>query len=175
MVFRPTKGRIVEMSKMIFYAALQFYNSFMVLCQQIDKAARLKDEEKLGLIIPAVVQGALACELYMKGMIEGEPKIHKLNCLYDELNPAIQKFVSTLVIDVQRVKDASYNITVFRDDLKKYGDVFVDWRYFYEPGHGNAVDVNFMKDLASVLKSCAESYIKGVDFNLIQYDSMKIE
>ena len=163
------------MSYSIFYAALQFHNSFTLLCQQANEAAETDDRERLGLIVPAIVQGALACELYMKGMMNKEIKRHKLNYLFDELDSDIQRFISTLVITVQKEKDTSYDDTKFRDDLQKYGDIFVDWRYFYEPDHGNEVNINFIKDLVTVLKSCAEFYSKGVDFNLIQYENMQIE
>ena len=89
---------------------------------------------KLNLIYPATVTMALSCELFLKFMIEvkhsqnGEiiqEKTHSLNKLFDKLPENKKKILETAIS--KRV-----DISIFKEDLKKYSNIFTELRYFHE-------------------------------------------
>ncbi len=118
----------------------------------------------MSLIIPAAVNGALGCELYMKAMIQNPP--HKLDKLFDLLGLDVQSFVSYIMVDIGKDKDAAYDYTKFKAELGFYGGAFQEWRYFYE--YATKININFIKNLLSVLKGAVEVKRKGVNLSNVK-------
>lgn len=92
-------------------------------------------------MIPAIVMKAFSCEIMLKAILRHEnipfDRIHKLNELYGLLDTsaqstpqakAIQISIKTAVISSMRgFDDAKFNAS-----LDEAGNLFVDWRYFFE-------------------------------------------
>ena len=145
-----------------------FFKSFEILAEASDKGAQSGNGEDIALMIPAVVNGALACELYMKSMIKPRPRGHKLDELYGKLEAGIQQLIKSMMVNVGKSRDSSYNEAKFMSQLKDYGDTFIEWRYFYEGSP--EIYTNFIKDLLYILKGIAEMVEKGVDLSNVKQE-----
>ena len=82
-----------------------------------------------GKMYPCVVNGAFACELFMKAIIgasnpNGIPRSHKLKDLFSTLDQKTQNAIET---DYLNSSDFPLN-----DLLNESDNAFVDWRYAYE-------------------------------------------
>lgn len=80
--------------------------------------------------IPAIVNAAFACELYLKSMLE-QPWGHKLKDLFEHLDRETKLQVKN-EFDTSFTKHPIYNFDVF---LKDVSDAFVEWRYVFEEPH----------------------------------------
>lgn len=82
-----------------------------------------------GKMYPCVVNGAFACELFMKAIIgtsnpDGIPKSHKLKDLFSMLDQRTQN-----AIEADYLNGSDYPLN---DLLNELDNAFVDWRYAYE-------------------------------------------
>ena len=80
--------------------------------------------------IPAIVNAAFACELYLKSMLE-QPWGHKLKDLFEQLDNET-KIQLKNEFDASCSKHPVYNFEVFLNDIS---DAFVEWRYVFEESH----------------------------------------
>ena len=80
--------------------------------------------------IPAIVNAAFACELYLKSMLE-QPWGHKLKDLFEQLDNET-KIQLKNEFDASFSKHPIYNFNVFLNDIS---DAFVEWRYVFEESH----------------------------------------
>ena len=82
-----------------------------------------------GNMYPCVVNGAFACELFLKAIIDvssshGIPKSHKLKELFLALDQNARNFIET-----EYTSNCSYPLN---DLLVESDNAFVEWRYAYE-------------------------------------------
>ena len=108
--------------------------------------------------IPAIVNAAFACELYMKSILGTNTKEHNLSLLYSQLNIEKQ-------IRIRQYIDKSFDghlIYSFDTCLKRAANVFVDWRYIYENEHSDGYMgcfineyLEFFKHFTFILKEIA--------------------
>ena len=77
--------------------------------------------------IPAIVNGAFACELYMKSMFKGEMRTHNLSYFYSKLSKEIKGEIEQLY---QQKKIEKYS--TFKDALFVVRNAFVEWRYLFQ-------------------------------------------
>ena len=92
------------------------------------------------LFVPIVVNGSLACELFMKSMLPQRKKIHKLDELFALLDNDLQEKIRQSTIAEMKKRNTAYGETEFQNDLDGKNDIFVEWRYFHE---GNSHPVNY--------------------------------
>ena len=81
--------------------------------------------------IPAIVNAAFACELYMKSMITTPIVGHELASLFSELDTDKQEQIRQYVDN----KFKEHPVNSFDMCLERATNVFVDWRYIYEEEH----------------------------------------
>lgn len=86
--------------------------------------------------IPAIVNGAFSCELYLKYLLPEGNFGHDLYTLFNELDESTNEEI----IDSQSQEILKEIATRFCHDnfdslLFEMGKVFVDWRYIYEQKH----------------------------------------
>ena len=160
------------MNNAIIADANLFSHAFDLLTLKMDEGTKNRNLQDAALLVPATVNGALACELYMKALLESTVKSHKLDELYELLEPGIQSCVSTIMIDMGKSKDVSYDKTKFKTELGNYGGCFVEWRYFYESEP--KININFIKNLLAVLKGTVSAKMQGVDFSDVDFGSLLI-
>lgn len=85
------------------------------------------------LNIPAIVNAAFACELYIKSILATTIKDHDLAILFAQLDNEMQKKIRQHV-DNCFVGHPTYS---FDSCLKRAANAFIDWRYIYENEHSD--------------------------------------
>ena len=124
--------------------------AFKYACDILIKKMNLGIANKAGLLsgfaaldgslfIPIMVNGALACELYMKSLIymdhaiEEKIKEHRLEYLFSQLQSSVQLSIKSKTVEnIVKKGEKNYTDEEFDSDLRKHTNVFIDWRYFYE-------------------------------------------
>lgn len=81
--------------------------------------------------IPAIVNAAFACELYLKSMIFEQIQDHDLQKLFSKLDVEAQTKIKNS-INAELIGNPIYN---FEMCLEKAANVFVEWRYIFEEEH----------------------------------------
>ncbi len=87
--------------------------------------------------IPAIVNGAFACELYLKSM-NYSSRGHELIELYNKLDDIARE-------DIYRRTATKLNKESFDDCIKGLSNLFAHWRYIYEKE--NLGELGFQKTL----------------------------
>ena len=129
------------MGEMNIYSSATAKDYYLAGCQFKEAAMRSFSDEN-GMIInngqmmqlpaPTVVNGAFACELFLKALVvwENKPvrKEHDLGILFDMLSPETQEGISRFCMPKGMVDYQDK----FKALLMKYKNVFVDDRYYAE-------------------------------------------
>ena len=128
---------------------LAFAHSFRVLMKKHMQSRMTMDYKDFSLIIPAMVNGAFACEL--------------LDELLSKLEKEDKKTYDLIVLRcILALKASSNNNTyddvAFINDLNTISNLFVEIRYFYEPSlHAKAYNLAFIGVFIGVLEIICES------------------
>lgn len=121
-------------------------------------AERCNEQEYIGnhfiwLPVPAIVNYAFACEVYMKALLmktgTKEIKGHNLLDLFDMLPNNIQ-------MNIQQTIDCSKS--PFREMLKNTSDLFEECRYIYEYKSLH-INLKFLQELSVSLKNVSHKII----------------
>ena len=105
------------------------------------------------LVVPVSVNGAFACELFMKSMLPKDTWGHKLNDLFELLDNNLKEDIRDLTVERMKKINSEYCDANFQEDLVHNSNVFAEWRYFHE---GNADSVgpqfilSFMKSIFNI-------------------------
>ena len=157
-----------------FYAATTFENTYHTLMNIVETGTMNQDKEKLSYFVPAVINGAFACELYLKSL-NPSTKGHNLKKLYDSLSDGEKEFIDNLMTRTQKEKHGNnYTVDDFHRALEENSDAFVDWRYFYEDDKKCNVDNNFIKDLMAIFRGCVTLEEQGINPSTIDYSHLMI-
>ena len=104
--------------------------------------------------IPAIVNAAFACELYLKSMQNNNITTHKLNTLYGRLKKEDKKYIKDNVENKLKEEDKS-----FEEILGGLSGSFEFWRYVHEKDDlgklGFQDTVKYMPILLEAIKECA--------------------
>lgn len=103
------------------------------------------------LIVPGIVCGAFAIELYLKSIITSEGgsiKGHDLAELLSSVSVDSQKAIRSKV---------SYPGIMFDFQLSRVAKAFEEWRYIYEQPPGVGANGGFLVDFAQACRKVAES------------------
>lgn len=121
-------------------------------------AERCNEQEYIGdhfiwLPVPAIVNYALSCEIYMKALLmkpgAKENKVHNLLDLFNILPSDIQT-------DIQQTIDCSKS--PFLEMLKNTSDLFEECRYVYEYKSLH-INLKFLQELTASLKTASHKKI----------------
>ncbi|MCD7779919.1 MAG: hypothetical protein LUH05_04525 [Candidatus Gastranaerophilales bacterium] len=112
-----------------------------------DKKDCKKVNMQCALFVPIIVNAAFACELFFKSMLTQKVRKHKLDELFIKLDTDIQENIRKLVKNKMMDKKLKCSNDDFDNYLKKNGDVFVIWRYFFERTDPISVDFQFVISL----------------------------
>jgi len=120
--------------------AIGFANTFRLLFNRTNLQALMKHGTYTDgtLMMPTVVNGALACELFLKALLTNPPKTHSIISLLDELEknePGIKRLLEKTCIDCMHSKKHSptYDQSEYERDLKRIDHAFDSLRYWHEP------------------------------------------
>ncbi len=127
--------------------AIGFANVFRLLLTRTSLQALMEHGtyEDGSMMMPTVVNGALACELFLKALLEEPCREHsviKLLNLVEAKEPGIKHAIETACIDFMKSKkeEHEYNSIEYQKDLGRIDKAFVDLRYWHEPKNPGASD-----------------------------------
>lgn len=141
---------------------LAFAHSFRVLMEKHMQSRMTMDYKDFSLIIPAMVNGAFACELFLKSLLTNEVHGHKLDDLLSKLEKEDKKtydlIVFRCVLSLKASSNHTYDDAAFINDLNTISNLFVEIRYFYETTlHTKAYNIAFIGVFIGVLETICES------------------
>ena len=148
-----------------------FEHAFDILYASIRVGVvRLAQGDKTGatdaaLLVPLAVNGAFACEQYIKSMLKYENKEHNLVKLFRKLNDEEQEIIKNKAVEeiCKQPGIHSYDEERFENDLKRMGSSFEEWRYFYE-GKTKNTSPQFFKGFMIALRVVAKQKVMEKDF-----------
>jgi len=155
----------------IYDNALGFANAYRLLYEKTCVSNIEKDPTYVNgsMIMPTLVNGAFACELFLKALLEEEARGHSLVELFEKLqkeNPDRATIIECTCITIlkDRFGYKDYEKANFLADLNTYDIAFEKLRYWHEPDTkheriGKAYNLAFMETLVAVLQTqCQEIY-----------------
>lgn len=95
------------------------------------------------LVVPVAVNGAFACELFMKSMLPKDTLGHKLNDLFELLDNNLKEDIRDLTVERMKKINSEYCYTNFQEELVHNSNVFAEWRYFHE-GNADFIGLQFI-------------------------------
>ncbi|MBC8570619.1 hypothetical protein [Zongyangia hominis] len=142
-------------------SALMFSNAFHFLLHKHMSARITGNYEEFALVVPAIVNGAFACELFLKSLLIDPPRGHKLyHDLFCKLDPSIAYEIETIVIECFKLKkETTINSDQFIPYFKTIDRSFEEFRYFYEPKDKKemkAYNIDFIEVLVFSLRAICE-------------------
>lgn len=145
-------------------SALTFREAYLIINKHINSGVALKDLRKMGLFIPAAVNCAFSCEMFLKSFINNATleslKIHKLSDLFETLKDETKDII---INNMLAKMGNGYSEQKFYTDLADNSNAFVDWRYFYEKS--NHYSKHFMDCFLESLFKFSSDYNVGHDPN----------
>ena len=135
--------------------ALGFANAFRLLLSKTSISALQKtgSYSDATMITPTIVNGAFACELFLKALLKNPPtkgkEAHSLISLidvYDREQPGKKDFIQQVCIGVMHniQGNESYSESMYNRDLQTMDNAFCDLRYWHEPPKPNSQNRNYV-------------------------------
>ena len=142
-------------------SALMFSNAFRILLNKHMSARATGSYEDFALLVPTMVNGAFACELFLKALLEVPLRGHKLYTdLFCKLDPSTAKVIETVVIvSFKKEKGVVMNSEQLISYFKTIESAFEEFRYFYEPKNSNEMkvyNIDFLEVLVFSLRAICE-------------------
>ena len=126
-------GPLKQTPQKIFDTANGFYEAAL----RCMKSEPNSDGTERSPMIPAIVNFAFACELYIKSRLKQIGKAskgHELKKLYNKLDDAFKNYLSLEYQEALETDQAS-----FEKDIETFSNAFVSWRYVYEGSSGDSI------------------------------------
>ena len=120
--------------------AIGFANVFRLLLKRTSLQALMEHGtyEDGSMMMPTVVNGALACELFLKSLLGESCKEHSIIKLLDIVeakDPGTKQALETACIGFMKSKKQApdYNSVEYQKDLRRVDKAFIELRYWHEP------------------------------------------
>ena len=157
--------RIIRTDFSVYEGALVFYEAYAVLMGKYSEAREHGNSEGNVLLIPAMVNGCLSAELFLKSLLVDYDKKHFLyqltKVLYEKDKEAyvfVKRFTTT---DMREKGFVNYTDELFDNDLKQFDNAFCEWRYFFEyneKAQEKVYNYEFLSSFLIALKSLCALY-----------------
>ena len=116
--------------------ALAFAHAYLVLIKQFETGIQVLDYSDGMLLIPIIVNGAFACELFLKALLLTPSRGHLLKDLFLRLdnqdNDLCERIRQKTIYELRK-DNKEYNENDFWGDLESMSKAFEELRYFHEP------------------------------------------
>lgn len=157
--------------------AICFANAFRLLNSKSNIHALMQSHSAsdASLAMPTIVNGAFACELFLKALLKEPPRsgkeAHSLVSLlnqYDLEQPGKKEYIMQVCIQVMNNsrKDSKYDEAAFLSDLQVMDTSFMSVRYWHEPkkpGFDLTYNLGFLNVFIAVLQhECFKVHGKSV-------------
>lgn len=143
-------------------AGLMFAHAFRTLFEKHMQSRNTIDYKDFSLIIPAMVNGTLACELFIKSLYPSAVHGHKIKELLlnlENVDKATYDLIVSHCIATLNLleQNKNYDKNSFIDELEIISNAFVELRYFYEPNSQNkAYNLQLIGVFVGTLESICE-------------------
>lgn len=138
-----------------------------------DFAMKAQDTELFhGLFysVPAIVNSAFACEVFLKLLLEVEQidikKEHQLEKLFNQLPEQVKTAIQQSTIQNYGTWTDVFGLNL----LHQISDAFVQWRYHYEHDFGKAgtmkIEIGFLVAFRNALREKCSDYFRDHMMNL---------
>ena len=135
--------------------ALGFANAFRLLLSKtsISTLQKSRSYSDASMIMPTIVNGAFACELFLKALLKSPhtkgKKAHSLIMLvnaYDREQPGKKDFIRQVCIGVMHniQCNENYDESMYNRDLQSIDCAFYNLRYWHEPIDPNSPRRNYV-------------------------------
>lgn len=166
-----------DMSFTAYDNAICFANAFRLLNSKSNIHALMQSHSAsdASLAMPTIVNGAFACELFLKSLLNEPPRVgkeaHSLVSLlnqYDLEQPGKKEYIMQACIQAMNsaCKESKYDETAFLSDLQVMDTSFMSVRYWHEPKTANfdqTYNLGFLIVLIEVLQhECSKAHGKSV-------------
>lgn len=157
--------------------AIGFANAFRLLLSKSNIYALMQSHSArdASIVVPTIVNGAFACELFLKALLKEPPRngkeAHSLVSLLDQYDleqPGKKKSIIQVCTQIMQSlpNSAEYDEGDFINDLQAMDRAFMQLRYWHEP-HRLSVEhtynIGFLSVFIEVLKyECSGVYGKSV-------------
>lgn len=149
--------------------ALGFANAFRLLFSKSSYQALLISHSYNDalMVFPTIVNGAFACELFLKALIQKPSRGHSITELIKELDeeqPGKSRYIMQLCIELMRkVKnEPAYDSQKYYKDIASFDKAFIDLRYWHEknsPSMDKVYSMDFLEILVFTLQmECQKMY-----------------
>lgn len=130
-----------------FANAFRLLYSKSILSNLIATKDYIENYNNISMIMPTIVNGALACELFLKALIQQECKSHSLLDLMEQLEkeqPGKKAHIQDSCIKIMHEKKQrnTYDKQNFLQDMELLNKAFVKLRYWHEPRKDNEAQKN---------------------------------
>lgn len=142
--------------------AYMFDHAYRILNEKWNIGINTNNLVDIGLAVPVAVNCAFSCELFLKSMLPIGTRGHKLyNDLFAKLDNTSKDAIIDGTVKLIQLKENTYTIDKFYDDLKASEKSFETWRYFHEPKETKPYfNYYFMSCFKETLKALAKFYNK---------------
>lgn len=142
--------------------AFMFDHAYRILNKKFTTGINTSNLIDMGLAVPVAVNCAFSCELFLKSMLPIGTRGHKLyNDLFTKLDDTSKDAIIDGTLKLIQLKENTYTIDDFYNDLKACENSFEIWRYFHEPKETNPNFNNrFISCFQEALKALAKFYNK---------------
>ena len=152
--------------------ASQFYKAYL-RCSEYKPIGNGKVED---VFIPAYVNLAFACELYLKALLKlkGEKSInHSLLKIFNYLEKQDQSITDAIINLTNTMTSFGFTIDSFKFQLKTISNTFKKWRYCYE-WRSNYMVINglFFNVFSYALYLICEKFINNKELNFDNYKNI---
>ena len=154
----------------VYDNALGFANAFRLLLTKTSLQALMAGGTyaDASMIMPTVVNGAFACELFLKALMTNSSKKHSIIELLDDLDieqAGIKEAIKCTCVSLMKTEkhDLNYDGNTFDIDLRRIDKAFVKLRYWHEPNpdsHNEVVcNLDFLEAFLNLLQTiCEQKY-----------------
>ena len=139
----------------VYDNALGFANTFHLLFNKTSIQALSASESVVDatMIMPTIVNGVFACELFLNALLARQYRTHliiKLMETLDDTQPDIANRIKRICITaMQQIKrDSAYSDKRYMQDMKTFDQAFEDLRYWHEPFKPNDTRKDAVYNLA---------------------------
>ncbi len=130
------------------------------------KEYHTKELSWLSNTVPAAVNAAFACEVFLKMLLHFNQidydRIHKLNVLFEKLPSELKEKIQQNTIQ----RYGRWTDIGGRSLLLNISNAFVEWRYIYEHDWSKSaavrIDVSFLLTFGKVLEELCSAYMEVV-------------
>lgn len=159
----------------IFYLANQFYDAY----KRCDEYRPIGNGKKENKFVPAYVNLAFSCELYLKALLKlrgRDCKKHSLLNIFNYLEKQDPSITDSIINLSNIVTGYGFSNKGFKFQLGTISETFEKWRYIYEwRTYYLIINAHFFEIFAFSLYQNCEKYINNKNINFADFKNIAVQ